>query len=572
MAAAVAATLWAAAAVATAPIDHVDNFALLDQAGKYHDLYYLSDAKAVVLMTHDDECAAVSDALPALEQAKASYSGRGVEFLMINTQDDRDAVAAKVQGSSIPVLLDDTHLVSESLQLTRAGEVLVIDPKGWKIAYRGPLDKARSGNALLTGALDAVLAGQPVKKAQIAARGCVVKEAKPSKEGAKVSYAEQIAPLLIDNCVTCHRAGGIGPWQMTSYDMIKGFAPMIREVVRTKRMPPWHADPHVGTWDGDRSLTTQEKETLVHWIEAGARRGKGPDPLAELHKTWSEWAFGKPDMVIEVPAFDVPATGIVDYKRYVVPNTLGRDVWVRATDVIPGERTVVHHVIVGVYDPKIADERMRMIKASSPSLGAYVPGNGPTLYPQDTGVLVRKDQSFAFQMHYTVSGKPAHDVTRLGLYFRDKAPTYEFKTVALANPNIKIPPNTKEHAETIAQVFPRDMIIYRLTPHAHFRGRASQFTAVYPDGREQLLLSVPKYDFNWQTTYTLKTPLQVPAGTKIVHTTVYDNSAQNPANPDPNRTVPWGEQSFDEMLYGVVQFRELTPVGTTEQVSSNAGK
>jgi AhpC/TSA family len=567
-----AAALWAASAGASAPLDHVDNFALLDQAGKYHDLYYLSDAKAVVLMTHDDECAAVSDALPALEQARTSYAGRGVEFLMINTQDNREAVAAKVKASSIPVLLDDTHLVSESLQLTRAGEVLVIDPKGWKIAYRGPLDKAKAGNALLTGALDSVLAGQPVKQPKVGVRGCAVKEAKVTRAGAKVSYAEQIAPMLIDNCVTCHRTGGIGPWQMANYETIKGFAPMIREVVRTKRMPPWHADPHTGVWDGDRSLSVEEKQTLVHWIEAGSPRGKGADPLAELNKTWGEWAFGKPDMVFEVPAYDVPATGIVDYQRYVVPNTLGRDVWVRATDIVPGDRAVVHHVIVGVYDPKIPDERMRMIKASSPSLGAYVPGNGPTLYPQDTGVLVRKDQAFAFQMHYTTSGKAVRDVTRFGLYLREAAPTYEFKTVALANPNIKIPPNTKEHPETIAQQFPRDMIIYRLTPHAHFRGRASQFTAIYPDGRQELLLSVPKYDFNWQTSYTLKTPLQVPAGTKIVHSTVYDNSVQNPANPDPNRTVPWGEQSFDEMLYGVVQFRELTPVGATPAQVSSAGQ
>jgi hypothetical protein len=572
IAAAVAAVLWATGAGATAPIDHVDNFALLDQAGKYHDLYYLSDAKAVVLMTHDDECAAVSNALPALEQAKTAYASRGVEFLMINTQDDRDAVAATLKGSSIPVLMDDTHLVSESLQLTHAGEVLVIDPKGWKVAYRGPLDKAKAGNALLTSALDSVLAGQPVKKAQIAARGCAVKVAKQSNAGAKVSYAEQIAPMLIDNCVTCHRTGGIAPWQMANYDTVKGFAPMIREVVRTKRMPPWHADPHIGVWDGDRSLTVEEKQTLVHWIESGAPRGKGPDPLADLHKTWSEWAFGKPDMVIELKAYDVPATGIVDYQRYVVPNTLGRDVWVRATDVIPGDRTVVHHVIVGIYDPAIPDERQRMFKASSPSLGAYVPGNGPTLYPQDTGVLVRKDENFAFQMHYTTSGKAAHDVTRLGLYFRDAAPTYEFKTVALANPKIMIPPNTKQHAETIAQQFPRDIILYKLTPHSHFRGSASEFVAIYPDGKQETLLSVPKYDFNWQTTYTLKTPKQIPAGTRIVHTTVYDNSTQNPANPDPNRTVPWGEQSFDEMLYGVVQFRELTPVGAPEQVSSSAGK
>ena len=573
-AAVAAAALWAVSAGATAPLDHVDNFALLDQAGKYHDLYYLSDAKAVVLMTHDDECAAVSDALPALEQAKASYAARGVEFLMINTQDGRDAVAAKVKDSSIPVLLDDAHLVSESLQLTRAGEVLVIDPKGWKIAYRGPLDKAQnnkgSGNALLTSALDAVLAGQPVAKAKVATRGCAVKVAKQGHGGAKVSYSGQIAPMLIDNCVTCHRTGGIGPWQMSNYDTIKGFAPMIREVVRTKRMPPWHADPHTGVWDGDRSLSVEEKQTLVHWIEAGAPRGKGSDPLADLHKTWNEWAFGKPDMVVELPAFDVPATGVVEYQRYVVPNKLGRDVWVRATDVIPGDRTVVHHVIAGVYDPALP-ERQRMNRASSPSLGAYVPGNGPTLYPQDTGVLVRKDENFAFQMHYTTSGKAAHDVTRFGIYFRDAAPTYEFKTVALANPNIKIPPNTKEHSETIAQQFPRDVILYRLTPHSHYRGRASEFVAIYPDGKKETLLSVPKYDFNWQTTYTLATPKQIPAGTRIVHTTVYDNSSQNPANPDPNRTVPWGEQSFDEMLYGVVQFRELTPVGTPAQVSS-AGK
>jgi hypothetical protein len=231
-----------------------------------------------------------------------------------------------------------------------------------------------------------VLAGQPVKKAQ-SPRGVAIKSW-ATNAGAKVSYSEKIAPMLIDNCVTCHRAGGIGPWQMTSYDVVKGFAPMIREVVRTKRMPPWHADPHTGVWDGDRSLSTEEKQTLVHWIEAGAPRGKGPDPLADLHKTWSEWAFGKPDMVIQVPEFDVPATGIVDYKRYVVANTLGRDVWVRATDVIPGDRTVVHHVIVGIFDPQLP-ERQRMISMSSPSLGAYVPGNGPTLYPQDTGVLVR---------------------------------------------------------------------------------------------------------------------------------------------------------------------------------------
>jgi mono/diheme cytochrome c family protein len=555
------ALLFAGSAGAVAPGEHVDNFALLDQNGKFHDLYYLSDMKAVVLMTHDNECAAANAAVPGLEQAKAAYGSRGVEFLMINPDDARTAVAEKVKSlsTSIPVLVDEAKLVGESLQLKHAGEVLVIDTKGWKVAYRGPVAQGKSGGtALLSGALDSVLAGQPVKKARVATRGCGIKVAKQGKSGSKISYSQQVAPLLADNCVTCHREGGIGPFAMTSYNVVQGFAPMIREVVRTKRMPPWHADPHVGVFGNDRSLSIEEAQTIVRWIEAGAPRGKGPDPLAELHKSWPEWSFGEPDLVVDIPAYDVPATGIVDYQHYTVPNKTGRDIWVRATDVVPGDRAVLHHVIVGVFDPALP-EQQRMMRATSPELGAYVPGNGPSLYPEDTGVLVRKDEMFMFQMHYTTSGKATRDATRFGLYFHKEPPKYQYRTLPIANPKIKIPANTKEHPESMAQEFPREMLLYKLTPHAHFRGRASQFVARYPDGREELLLSVPKYDFNWQTTYELKTPKVLPAGTKIVHSTVYDNSSQNPANPDPNRVVPWGQQSFDEMLYGVVQYREMTP-------------
>ncbi|MGH8177074.1 MAG: redoxin domain-containing protein [Steroidobacter sp.] len=550
------AILLAGSAGAVAPGEHVDNFALLDQNGKFHDLYYLSDAKAVVLMTHNNDCRAVQDALPALEQAKAAYGGRGVEFLMINAEDARAAIAASGAASGIPVLVDERRLVSESMQLNRASEVLVIDPKGWKVAYRGPV--ATKKDNLLTGALDAVLAGQAVKKSKVAAKGCSIKLAKAGAPGRRVSYSNEIAPLLIDNCVTCHRAGGIGPFAMTDYNVIRGFAPMIREVVRTKRMPPWHADPHVGVFEDARALTREEAQTLVHWIEAGAPRGKGADTLAEYKKTWAEWSFGKPDLIVELPAMDVPATGTVDYQFHVVPNTTGRDVWVRASDTIPGDRTVLHHVLSGVFDPALP-ERQREVRATSGELGGYVPGNGPVEYPAETGVLVRKDQSFAFQVHYTTSGKASRDVTRVGLYFHDAPPKYEFKTAVIANPRIKIPANTKAHTESMVQDFPREVLMYSLTPHSHYRGRASNFVAKYPDGREELLLSVPKYDFNWQTTYSLAEPKVVPAGTKIVHSTTYDNSTQNPANPDPNRVVPWGLQSWDEMLYGVVRYREMTP-------------
>jgi mono/diheme cytochrome c family protein len=553
-ASALGALCFAAAAGAAAPGERVDNFALLDQNGKHHDLYYLSDAKAVVLMTHENECQAVSEALPSLKAAKATYGDRGVEFLMINAVDSRDEIANGAGAPGIPVLVDERRLVSESLRLNRASEVMVIDPKGWKVAYRGPA--AARGADLLTHALDAVLAGEAVAKPRVRAKGCSIKLPKAGAPGRRISYSKEIAPLLIENCVTCHRDGGIGPFAMTDYTIVRGFAPMIREVVRTKRMPPWHADPHVGVFDNDRSLSNEQAQRLVHWIEAGAPRGKGPDTLAEYKKSWEEWAFGKPDLVLELPAFDVPATGVVDYQRHVIPNTTGRDVWVRASDTIPGERAVVHHVIIGIYDPSLP-ERPRMIRASSPELGAYVPGNGPMLYPQDTGVLVRKDQSFAFQMHYTTSGRAVRDVTRFGLYFHTEPPQYALKTAVLANPRISIPANTKAHTESIERQFASNMLVYRLTPHSHFRGRASSFVAKYPDGTTEVLLSVPKYDFNWQTTYTLAEPKRIPAGTRIVHSTTYDNSTQNPANPDPNRIVPWGEQSWDEMLYGVVQYREL---------------
>jgi peroxiredoxin len=560
---ALCASLLASVAHAAAPEAPVNDFALLDQNGKFHHLYYLSDARAVVLMAHDNECAATRDAVIDLEEAKTAFADRGVEFLMINVDDSRESIAEQIKqtGTSIPVLVDETQLVGESLGLQRAGEVLVIDPKGWKIAYRGPL---------ATKALDAVLDGKPVKSRKVSAKGCALKvTAKRNLPGKNISYANQIAPMLADNCVTCHRTGGIGPFPMSSYAIVQGFSPMIRAVLLTRRMPPWHADPHVGTFQGARSLTKEQTQTLVHWIEAGSPRGDGPDPLAESTKQWPEWAFGEPDLVVKVPAFDVPATGTIDYQRYTIANTTGRDLWIRASDTLPGDRSVVHHVLVGVYDPKLP-ERERMVRASSGELGAYVPGNGPVMYPAGTGVLVPKDCSFAFQMHYTSSGKAAHDETRVGFYFAKEPPQYEFKTAVLFKPTIKIPANTKAYTDSTTYDFAREAIVYSFTPHAHYRGSASNFVARYPDGREELLLSVPKYDFNWQTTYSLKTPKPIPAGTRIVHSTTYDNSAQNPANPDPNRIVPWGEQSWDEMLYGVVRYREVTPVSTTTQVSKVA--
>ena len=230
-------------------------------------------------------------------------------------------------------------------------------------------------------------------------------------------------------------------------------------------------------------------------------------------------------------------------------------------DTIPGDRTVLHHVLVGVYDPKLP-ERQRMIRATSGELGAYVPGNGPVMYPAGHRRAGAEGLQLRLPGALHLFGQGARDETRVGFYFAKEPPQYEFKTAVLLKPSLNIPANTKAYTDSITQEFPREVMVYSLTPHAHYRGVASKFVATYPDGREELLLSVPKYDFNWQTTYSLTTPKVVPAGTRIVHSTTYDNSTQNPANPDPNRVVPWGEQSWDEMLYGVVRYREMTPLTT----------
>jgi hypothetical protein len=348
--------------------------------------------------------------------------------------------------------------------------------------------------------------------------------------------------------------------------MIKGFSPMIREVVRTERMPPWHADPHYNVFANDRSLNKEEIKALVHWIEAGSPRGTGSDPLADLKKQWPEWALGEPDLIVEIPPFDVPATGVIPYQMPMTDSPLQQDTWVRAVDFQPGDRTVLHHIIatMGTSAESVRD---------GGSLGGYVPGAGPMILPDEAGVLIKKGSKFFFQMHYTVSGKPARDASRMGLYFRKDAPKYQMRSAVLLNAKLKIPANAKAHTESASKTFAHDVIVYSLLPHSHFRGKASNFVATYPDGREEVLLSVPNYDFNWQTTYELTTPKLLPAGTKVTHSTTWDNSAQNKANPDPNRVVPWGQQTWDEMLYGVVRYRyvdESNAPAPKAQVSQTA--
>lgn len=540
---------------------HVDNFVLIDQHGASHELYYNNDAKAVVLIVHGNGCQIIRSNLTDYEKLQNDYADQGVDIYMINSnlQDSRASIAneANEWGINLPILDDRSQIIGKSLELNRSGEVLVINPDSWEIVYRGPLSdrvdyerqKSKASNNYVRDALDTIIDGKKIAYQKINSPGCIINYDLPN--GNQISYTDTIAPLLKENCMACHIQGGIAPWAMTSYNMIKGFAPMIREVIRTKRMPPWHADPEIGHWLESAAISDEEVSTLVSWIEAGAPRGDGPDPLAEIKPLQNQWELGEPDLIIDIPAFEIPATGTVDYQFPEVANPLDHDVWIIGAAIIPGDPQAVHHILAGSSEKAVGiSENPEVFDVFENYILAYAPGNAGAKLPEGTGVFVPKGGSYQFQMHYTPYGKKSVDQSKIGLYFADKPPKNFYRENVIADFTINIPANTEAHTDTAYFEFSEDAVIHALFPHAHYRGKSLKFDVQYPDGTEETLLSVPNYDFNWQRTYRLTKPKTIPAGSRIVHTAIYDNSVKNRGNPDPNANVRWGLQSEEEMLYG----------------------
>ena len=546
----------------------VDDFQLLDHMGVAHRLFYYSDAPAIVVMTQGNGCPIVRNAVPAYRQVRDNYQEQGVKFFLLNSnlQDNKTTIAKEVAdfGFDIPVLVDENQLVGESLNVTRTAEVFVIDPKSRKVVYHGPVDdrltyqnqKAKAEFSYLSDALDAVIAGETVKISQVDAPGCIVNfpERDNKERHTNISYHDTIAPILEERCVECHQVGGIGPWPMTSYDMIKGFSPMIREVIRTDRMPPWHSDPNIGSFLHDRSLTSNEIKTLVHWIEAGSPRGEGYDPLADPRESLPDWPLGVPDLILTVPSFDVPATGVVDYQRPYVVNPLEEGKWLRASTVKVGSRESVHHVLTG-YLKEIPKSGQSNEVRWGASVGGYAVGAESMIAREGLGTYIPAGGAIGLQMHYTPFGREVTDTTQIGLYFYDKRPPRMLRNSVIMDFSIEIPPEKANHAETAYLEFPKDAELFYAFPHAHYRGQSSTLAIRYPDGREEMILSLPKYDFNWQRAYEFKDPIKVPAGAKLIARYTYDNSTQNAANPDPSKKIVWGDQSFEEMLYTAISYR-----------------
>jgi hypothetical protein len=368
-----------------------------------------------------------------------------------------------------------------------------------------------------------------------------------------VTFSKDVAPIIYANCASCHRPGEVAPMPLLSYKDARPWAKAIREQVLSGAMPPWHADPAHGEFANDRRLSRKQIDTIVGWVDAGAPEGN-PKDLPAPPRFPDGWQIGKPDVVLTMNQdVDVPAEGVVGYKYFVIPTGFKEDRWIQAAEVRPGNRQVVHHVIAFVVDAGIftggLNGRNRL-----EGLAGYAPGEAATVLPDGVGRLVKAGSMVVLQMHYTPNGTAAKDRTSVGLIFSRKPVVKAAMGGAAMNRRFEIPPGDPGYEVRSVYRFKDDSHITSLMPHMHLRGKDFEFRLVYPDGKSKVILSVPRYDFNWQTRYDLKEPVAAPRGSRVDCVAHFDNSSKNKWNPDPSKAIRWGQQTWEEMMIGFIGF------------------
>ncbi len=427
-------------------------------------------------------------------------------------------------------------------------------------------------------------------------------DADASKE---VTFNKDVAPILYQNCVACHHPNDIAPMSLMTYKEARPWAAAIREAVVQRVMPPWHADPHVGEFMNNPRLSDAQIATIVAWVKQGAKEGD-PKDLPEPPVFQAGWHI-KPDVVFTIPEMTVAAGNQDDYEYIYVPTNFKETKWIQAGEVVPGDRRVVHHATVSVVNgdevPKLRESHADQSKAgtpyyyrtgqvnhlrpdvlvlddgcSAPNGGGlpgqpsggvnhvpaiYLPGHWPEVRPAGYALRVAAGSYLQFQIHYSNRlGQSVKDRTSVGLVFAKEPVKYEVAQYEIWNNLFLIPPGDGNHRVTSCFVLPKDVTAVAYTAHMHFRGKSMKTEAIYPDGHRELLFDVPKYDFRWQETYFLKHQFLLPKGTKLFTTAYFDNSPNNPLNPDPTKAIRWGEPSTEEMMGFWLAYADVTPVKT----------
>lgn len=573
----------------------VPDLAFADLNGKPGKLSDYKDQRYLVIAFTNSSCPLAKKFAPTLVELEKAFASKQVAFLYVNPTATDDPGTPTFAGRYVH---DKTSALSAALGATSTTEVIVLDPAR-TVVYRGAVDDQYGlGYALdaprqryLATALNQLLAGQQPDVSATTAPGCALDLDAPSTK-TTVTFHNRISRIIQQNCQECHRDGGVGPFPLVTLEDVKAHRGMIRKVVDRGTMPPWFAAPEKdghSRWANDRSLAPADKADLLDWLASDMPVG---DPAeAPKPRTWpGEWIIGKPDAIFQIPEpIQVQATGTMPYQRVLVETDYTEDKWVTAMEVQPTERSVVHHVLVHIV-PKGFDlnrrgggrgrggegegGRPRQAAGAEERQGffaIYVPGNSLLQYPEGFAKRLPKNSTLLFEIHYTPNGKATQDQTRVGFVFSDTPPKHEVKVAGVVNPKLAIPPHAADHPEEARLPIPFDIKVLAFAPHMHLRGKACKYELKHADGTTTTLLDVPHYDFNWQLLYRFAEPVRATRGSTMVFTGRFDNSADNPANPDPSKEVRWGPQTYDEMLLGYVEYYEESPGAPAAEVKIPEG-
>ncbi len=539
----------------------ISDFELRDVHGQSVTLNQWREVRVVIVAFLGTECPLAKLYAPRLDALAGRWDAADVAMLAVfpNRQDSLEELAlfARRYELNMPVLKDVGNQVADLFEAARTPEVFVLDADR-VVRYHGRVDdqylvgvqRDEPTRHDLVAAVDDLLAGEPVSVPSTTAQGCLIGRVQPVDEEAEVTWASHIAALVQQHCQECHRPGEIGPFSLLTYEDSIGWGPMMAEVVAEGRMPPWHANPQHGHFSNDPRLTDGQKQLIFAWVAAGQPAGDlsaAPPPRDFVEG----WRIEQPDTVIYMSdePFDVPAEGIVDYQWFFADTNFAEDRWIVAAEARPGAAEVVHHVTIYLKPPGVPFELRHNDRIAL--LAGYNPGGGPWNVPAGMAVKIPAGSQLVFEMHYTPNGRPQQDRSYVGLVFAEPdAVAKEAICVMPANGDFAIPPGDPDYRIETAWEFPADALLLVMRPHMHLRGKAFRYEAIYPDGQHEVLLDVPHYDFNWQHNYILSKPKRIPGGTRLVCTGWFDNSSDNPSNPDPAATVRWGDQSSDEMMIG----------------------
>ncbi|HQR06682.1 MAG TPA: redoxin domain-containing protein [Gemmatales bacterium] len=545
------------------------------------------EAKAVVVVFLGTECPVSNAFVPTLLALEKEYRSLGVILVGIdsNAHETRETLAKHVKEFEItfPMLQDTSGIIAERFHAERLPTAYVLDGSR-TVRYQGRIDdqfersvkRPQPTSNDLRDALKAVLADKEVVRSSTKVVGCPInregKKQAPKTDAPTITYSKQVSRIIQNHCQYCHRAGEVGPFQLNTYQDALAWSGAIREVVTDNIMPPWLADPQHGQFANDRRLPAEDKQTLLNWIDQGCPEGNKAD-LPAPRQFVQGWGIGQPDEIItmneevQVPA-QAPQAGI-PYKHLFVGKPFTEDRYVQAAEVRPGYRGVVHHIIVYILRP---GQKLKVLEGvgnpilffANPDipeqLVGFVPGDQAFVLPEGQAKLIPKGSQLAFEIHYTPNGKAGVDRSTLGISYAKTKPKHIITGDAAINWTFQIPPNDSAHKVVADFDFDQPVMLLSMAPHMHLRGKSFEFRLRYPGGKEEVLLNVPHYDFNWQQGFILKEPKLIPKGSKMICTAHFDNSKGNPNNPDPTKRVVWGDQTWHEMMIGFFEYYQVKGV------------